>query len=381
MFRNASLLTACKRTLPQSSCLRILSPSFNDAHSPNGTDTMEQPKQKILAQIFDLAPRPQGVLSLDSIMASSEVDTKFLGKFADNLAGDSPFLASQLYQLLGNLTMLSPYVIKARKERRLDPTRHTKSMDLYCRIIWYARGGLLILEQYILPMINQYTELRCLANKLRASYYHLYVLFHNSPPISLKAVQLHTPPGLRSPRERAVKLDKGKGVDRGSPGDPFRPSSVQPTHPLEGGPVGGHGRISPHPVEYAPDFLVPAADYRPVTLEYFEDACALGESKLWGSHPLYLSARVEMCAFLYDCLHERDRSRQMAKTTIAEVYNAKEGMDDDMFEDSAELVGILGRMMKRGLGSSSSAAGSSGTRTTAGVGSQAVPTPGMINPI
>lgn len=68
----------------------------------------------------------------------------------------------------------------------------------------------------------------------------------------------------------------------------------------------------------------------------------------------------------------------MAKTTIAEVYNAKEGMDDDMFEDSAELVGILGRMMKRGLGGgSSSAAGSSGTRTTE---RQAVPA-GMQNPI
>jgi hypothetical protein len=53
-------------------------------------------------------------------------------------------------------------------------------------------------------------------------------------------------------------------------------------------------------------------------------------------------------------MHERESSRQLAKTTIAEVYNAQEGMDDDMFEDAAELVGILGRMMKRGLGSDKS---------------------------
>lgn len=308
-------------------------------------------------------------------MASSEVDTKFLAKFAANIQSDQPSLASNLFRLLGNLTMLSPYVIKARKERRLDPTRHTKSMDLYCRIIWYARNGLTILEEYVLPMMQRFTELKVLAYKLRASYYHLYVLFHNSPPISLKSGQLSTPPGLKSPRERAVKLDKGKSIDRGELNDPLRPSSVQPTHPLEGGPVGGEAP----PIEFAPDFLVPAADYRPRTLEYFEEACAIGDKILWGSHPLRLSAKVEMCAFLYDCLHQREKSRQLAKATIAEVYNAQEGMDDDMFEDAAELVGILGRMMKRGLGTpgSGSAAGSSG----AGTSQMAMPSPGMMNPI
>lgn len=308
-------------------------------------------------------------------MASSEVDTKFLAKFADNIQNDQPFLASQLFRVLGNLTMLSPFVIKARKERRLDPTRHTKSIDLYCRIIWYARSGLTILEEYVLPMMQRFTELRALAYKLRASYYHLYVLFHNSPPISLKSAQLSTPPGLKSPRERNIKLDKGKGKDRSQGRELFRPSSVQPTHPLEGGPVGGEIP----PIEFAPDFLVPASDYRPRTLEYFEEACAVADTILWGSHPLRLSAKVEMCAFLYDCLHERDRSRQLAKTTIAEVYNAQEGMDDDMFEDAAELVGILGRMMKRGLGTSGSgsAAGSSG----AGTGQMTMPSPGMLNPI
>jgi hypothetical protein len=316
-------------------------------------------QERILVQVRDFAPP---LRDLEPVMASSEVDTKFLAKFAANIESDQPLLARNLYILLGNLTMLSPRVIKARKERRLDSTRHTKSMDLYCRIIWYAREGLKILEEYVLPMMQRFTELRVLTHKLRASYYHLYVLFHNSPPISLKSAQISTPPGLKSPRERAIKLDKGKGVDRGEPDASFRPSSVQPTHPLEGGPVGG----AAPPIEFAPDFLVPAADYRPRTLEYFEEACAIADKILWGSHPLRLSAKVEMCAFLYDCLHERDRSRLLAKRTIAEVYNAQEGMDDDMFEDAAELVSILGRMMKRGLGTpgSGSAAGSSGAGTS-----------------
>lgn len=293
-------------------------------------------------------------------MATSEVDMKFLGLFARNIQDDHPFLAKSLYQIFGNLTMLSPYVIRARKLRRLDTTRDTKSVDLYCRIIWYAREGLKLLEQYVLPMVANYGELKVLSYKLRAGYYHLYVLFHNHPAISLKGTQISTPPGLKSPR-----VDKGKAVDRGDPEDIFRPGSVQPTHPLEGGPVGG---ATPPPPCFAPNFLVPPEDYRPVALQCFQEASAMAERLLWGSHPLRLSVKVEFAAFLYDCLHEKEQSRYLAKKTIAEVYNAKEGMDDDMFEDAAELVGILGKMMKRGLGSASSggtpAPGSTGTGIT-----------------
>lgn len=290
-------------------------------------------------------------------MASSEVDLKFLVRFAHNIQEEHPVLAQKLFQVEGNLVMLSPYVIKARKMRRLDATRDTRSVDLYCRIIWYAREGLVLLEQWILPLVGKFTELKVICHKLRASYYHLYVLFHNTPTVSLKSSpQVHTPPGLISPR--AAKDRKGKNVDRDSPGDLFRPMSIQPTPPpLEGGPVGGPA-TAPIPPEYTANFLVKADDYRPIALQSFQEASDLADKHCWGSHPLRLSLRVEFTAFYYDCLHERDRSRQMAKATIAEVYNAQEGMDDDMFEDAAELVGILGRMMKRGLGSGPSATGS-----------------------
>ncbi|KAJ5054904.1 uncharacterized protein L3040_001166 [Drepanopeziza brunnea f. sp. 'multigermtubi'] len=277
-------------------------------------------------------------------MASSEVDMKFLGTFARNIQIDQPLLSQSLFQILGNITMFSDRVLRARKLRRLDTTRDTKSVDLYCRIIWYTRECLKILEEYVLPLVSKTVELKVLAHKLRASFYHLYVLFHNQPPVSLK---ISTPPGLKSPR--ATKLDKGKDIDRSStPIEPVRPSSVQPTHPFEGGPVGGIP--PPLPLEFAPNFLVLAGDFRPLTLQYFQEATSLADSLLWGSHPLRLSVKVEFTAFLYDCLHERDRSRQLAKATISEVYNATEGMDDEMFEEAAQLVGILGKMMKRGLG-------------------------------
>ena len=308
---------------------------------------------------------------------------KFLGQFAQGVSIDHPMLAQNLFQICGNQVMLSEKVIRARKLRRLDTTRDTKSVDLYCRIIWYAREGLKLLEEYVLPMVDNYVELKVLSYKLRASYYHLYVLFHNQPTLSLKAGQVTTPPGLVSPRSGL--RDKGKAPDRAtsSPAPQGRPLSVQPTHFLEGGPVGGTGRITPPPQEFAPNFLVPASDYRPLAFRCFQEASLLAERLLWGSHPLRLSVKVEFCAFLYDCLHDRERSRLLAKTTIAEVYNAKEGMDDDMFEDAADLVGILGRMMKRGLGAGVSGTGSLASSALKDTPPKEVPpaTLAMQNPI
>ncbi|KAF7874777.1 hypothetical protein EAF04_001951 [Stromatinia cepivora] len=279
-------------------------------------------------------------------MASSEVDTKFLGQFAKNIQLDHPLLAQSLFQILGNLTMLSKMVVKARKLRRLDTTRDTKSVELYTRIVWYAKEGLKILEQYVLPLVAGFGELKVLVYKLRASYYHLYVLFHNTPAITLRTSKISTPPGLASPRHR----DKGRGIDTIPIHDPHRPSSVQPTHPLEGGPVGGPPGLAIPPPDVVGSFLIPALDYRPFATQCFEDASALADRQLWGSHPLRLSLKVEYTAFIYDCLDQAHCSRELAKKTISEVYNADEGMDDDMFEDAAELVSILGKMVKRGLG-------------------------------
>ncbi|TEY26917.1 hypothetical protein BOTCAL_1161g00010 [Botryotinia calthae] len=268
-------------------------------------------------------------------MASSEVDTKFLGQFAKNIQLDHPLLAQNLFQILGNLTMLSKMVVKARKLRRLDTTRDTKSVELYTRIIWYAKEGLKILEQYVLPLVAGFGELKVLVYKLRASYYHLYVLFHNTPAITLRTPKISTPPGLTSPRCKE-----------------------------KGGPVGGPPGLS-LPPDITGSFLIPALDYRPFATQCFEDASILADCQLWGSHPLRLSVKVEYTAFIYDCLDEASRSRELAQKTINEVNNAEEGMDDDMFEDAAELVSILGKMMKRGLGTGTSA----GTSTVGASGS------------
>lgn len=298
-------------------------------------------------------------------MASSEVDQKFLGQFAKNISSDNALLSSMLFKILGLSVVLSKQLIKARRLRKLDPMRATKSLDLYFHIIWLSREGLVIVEQYILPMISGFGELKVLSYKLRASFYHIFVLFHNQPSVNQAALpkEITTPPGLTSPR--AAKPDKGKGREGGSPGAESGRSSVQPPHPMEGGPVGGF-RLPGSNAQPAANFLLPARDYIPTALASFTEASDLADRLLWGSHPLRLSVKLEFSAFLYDCMHDGESSRRLAKQTITEVYNAQEGLDDDMFEDAAELVGVLGRMMKRGLssGTPSSTPGMGGTGST-----------------
>jgi len=315
-------------------------------------------------------------------MASSEVDQKFLGRFAKEELEDNPLLSSMLFKILGLSVILSKQLVKARRLRKLDPTRATKSLDLYLHILWLSREGLVIVEQYVIPMVTSFEDLKVLSYKLRASFYHIFVLFHNQPSVNIPK-QVSTPPGLASPR--LGKSNKGKAPDRGSPRPESRPSSVQPAHPMEGGPVGG-ARSSGFPLsstQPAAGFLLPVRDYIPTALQSFHEANDLAERILPGSHPLRLSVKVEFCAFLYDCMHDGDGSRKLAKTTVAEVYNAQEGMSDDMFEDAAELVGVLGRMMKRGLRSGTP--GSEETKSTPRakeVGMRAaVSGAGMDNPI
>jgi hypothetical protein len=285
-------------------------------------------------------------------MASSEVDQKFLGRLARQVEANNPHLASMLFKILGLSINLAEQTVKARKQRRHDTSRATQSLELYFHILWLSREGLIMLEQYIVPMVGDQAELKVLAYKLRASFFHIFVLFHNSPSVSTMGINTAIPGIPPVPR-----LDKGKGIDRSDAFPDTARSSAQPTHPIEGGPVGPPPGFGPQPPEPAGAFLLPSVDYRPAAHDYFKQAVALADSLLWGSHSLRLSVKTEYAAFLYECLHDYEGSRKLAKDTIAEVYDASEGMDDDMFQDACDLVTVLGKMMKRGLGSSNALQG------------------------
>lgn len=352
--------------------------------------------------------------SLAFWMASSEVDQKALGNFAAATSFDTPFLSAMLYRVLGLSVMLSKKLLRARKLRRLDTTRETKSLQLYHHIIWLSREGLLILEEFVLPLVQGYVELKVLTHKLRASFYHIFVLFHNQPAI-------HSPGIISLPNGTA--LPNGVCQEPSHSKEPYSRFSFNPTpevlptpserKPLPNGvPLGSTKQYPPglgpvQPPKSASSYLLPSMDYMPSATACFNHAAALAEKLLPGSHPLRLSVNLEYAAYLYDCHHNPTACRRLAKKAIADVYNAQEAMDDESFEDAAEIVGILGKMIKRG-GKTSSAGTSSGTldksrsdnsrsppKTTAKTESwvkppkpvtshglpPAVPHPSMMNPI
>ncbi|KAG5925997.1 hypothetical protein E4U42_003755 [Claviceps africana] len=280
-------------------------------------------------------------------MASSEVDQKFLGRLARAVEQDNPLLSSMLFKILGLSLNLAEQLVAAKKARRPDPVTSPLYLKRVLHILWLSREGLVMLQQYVIPMVGKYVELKVLAYKLRASFHHIFVLFHNHPPVS--NMGSWTPEA----REAALALTAEAELEGGRAAwdaDVISTSSsLQPTHPLEGGPVGPPPGFEAHVALLPPSFLLPEQDYLPTAHQHFREAAKLADELLWGSHSLRLSVKTEYSAFLYECVRDADASRKLAKDTIAEVYEATEGMDDDMFNDSCELVTVLGKMMKRGL--------------------------------
>ncbi|KAK5104229.1 hypothetical protein LTS08_002116 [Lithohypha guttulata] len=288
-------------------------------------------------------------------MASSEVDQKFLGHFAKTTSIDNNYLSSFLFRVLGLSVILAEKLLKARKAKQLDPVRNLKDKTCINHILWLAREGLVMVEQYILPMVGNYVELKVLAYKLRASFYHIFVLFHNDPPVNNRINRTRSGSGGLYSLYPDPLTPRTPSTSSGNSQSNRRQRS--PAISL-GGPVGGISttRIPPGlaiPGQLTTNgsslFIWPSEDYTPRATNAFAAANSLAESLLPGSHPVRLSVKVEYVAYLYDCLGERDQSRRAARLAIRQVYEAKEGMDDESFEDAAEMVGMLGRMMKRGL--------------------------------
>jgi hypothetical protein len=285
-------------------------------------------------------------------MASSEVDQKFLGRLAKAVEPDNPFLSQMLFKILGLSLNLGDKLVAAKKQRPRDPSRVPQFLDLVHHIIWLAREGLNILEQYVLPWVGptRNRELIVLACKLRASFLHIYVLFFNQPavsPMNISNPDILAALANREAKGKGLAMDEGDEYDDNSSVSSLQQQPQPSFYGLEGGPVGSTSiatGIQPR--------LIKEANYLPTANEYFKTAARVADEMLWGSHSLRLSVKTEYAAFLYECAHEPDASRKLAQDAITEVYEAQEGMTDDMFEDSCELVAVLGKMKRRGLASS-----------------------------
>ena len=245
--------------------------------------------------------------------------------------------------------MLSRKLVKARRLRKLDMTRDTKSLQLYHHIIWLAREGLSITEVYILPYCQdgeQGPECRVMAAKLRASFYHVFCLFHNHPSISQLSVRSYestsSPSSVLTPKAangqgrhspgRSSKAGKennggrrrhGKAPLRdpipsitsdtsyvtnpyGSGTSGFGPS---PPPPMPPPPIPSEARRTPtRPPGLTPinvpaaqasaSFLLPPLNFVPMAREHFDTVQHLANSLLSPAHALRLSVALEHAAFL-----------------------------------------------------------------------------------
>ncbi|KAA8892687.1 14-3-3 domain-containing protein, partial [Sphaerosporella brunnea] len=247
-------------------------------------------------------------------MVGSEVDHKYLGRFAKMTRTTNPLLSAGLYKLLGLSTLLSRKLLRARKQRKLDTTRTTKSLDLYRHIIWMAREGLTILQNDVLPELSNYKgpryaafyELHALALKLNASFLHIFVLFDHTYQTKTTMVPEFTAPTKPQPSDMGYII------------------------PTTTAALNAYAYMAP-------------------TIDAFNRADITANRLLPSSHPLRLSVKLEFSAFTYDCTRDYETSRMIAKKAIDEAFSSMDPMDDESFEDAMEMVGALGAMSKRGL--------------------------------
>lgn len=329
-------------------------------------------------------------------MAVSQIEEKILGRLAKQTGPTNVILSSSLYQVLGLSILLSRKLVKARKLRRLDMTRDTKSLKLYHHIIWLAREGLSITEVYILPYCQdgeQGPECRVMAAKLRASLYHIFCLFHNHPPVSQLSTRSQefgsSPSRVLTPKanNNQSRQSPGRSPKRGAEGGESRRRSGKTalrdpipsiqsdasyiTNPYAAGPAQTPPPAGPPPPiptearrtptrppglapinisasQAAASFLLPPLNFVPMAREHFDTAQHLADSLLSSTHALRLSVSLEHAAFLWDCDKNHDRARRLARRTIKEVYSSAEGLDDEEFADASMIVQALGGIVKRG---------------------------------
>lgn len=333
-------------------------------------------------------------------MAISQIEEKILGRLARDAEKESPVLAASLYQVLGLSILLSQKLYRAKRLRKLDVTRDTKSLQLYHQIIWLAREGLSITEVYVLPRCQngeQGSECRVMAAKLRASLYHIFCLFHNHPPINgtrrWSSSSGSPPSSNRSPKQNNGQagrpLSASPGNGKGGNGarrrrssknglrDPIpsiaseasyitnpysSPTSPPPAEALPPIPTEANRTPSRPPglkpikipsPQAAASFLLPPLNFVPMTREHFEATQHLATTLLPPAHALRLAVTLEHAAFLWDCLKEHEQARTLAARTIKEVYTSSEGLDDEEFADAAAIVQALGGIVKRGSNESS----------------------------
>jgi hypothetical protein len=204
-------------------------------------------------------------------------------------------------------------------------------------------------------------------------------LFHNNPPITVASApvvpsshdqlfagssQEYSGSGYESmtPQKEATppkRNSRGKQPSLRDPINSITSDASFLTNPYAGlapgsSPPLGYGTTTAPPglsavsVPHPSAFLIPSINFIPYASTYFTAASTAASAHLPGAHPLRLSTAIEYAAFLWDCVHDHQGARQLARRAIRQLREGEdEGVSDEAFEDAAEMVQILGRIMKR----------------------------------
>ena len=309
-------------------------------------------------------------------MATHDVDQKLLGRLARQKQRSMPDVYNALCQLLGLSVQLAKRLIRARQLRKLDTSRETQSPTLYQHILWLSREGLSIVDTRVLERQKRPTspqelgiELYIFALKLRASFFHVFCLFHNNPTInSLKPTAYSPPRNGRtplSPTNGNGRVPSSSKRASASAPEPQLPSSRErretlretiPSLVSEASYITNpYAEITPPPgikgktaIPNSSAFLLPSVDFRPQTTVAFNQVANLAQGHLSIFHPLRLSIILEQSAFYWDCLHDYSESRSIARRALREIRRQPDPpMDNATFRDVATLTGTLGRMTAR----------------------------------
>lgn len=320
-------------------------------------------------------------------MAVSAVDLRILGQVAEDTAHHNALLSSCLFQILGLSVILSQQLNKARSQRRLDYTRNTKSIKLYHHIIWLAREGLSITEVFILPYCQDGTqgpECRVLAAKMRASFYHIFCLFHNHPPLfQMQPSQhlykddstLNVPGGDRIAQ---VQKDAGQRDSMVSESsyitNPFATAqSPPPSYPIPPLPMIQTRSTPARPPGFSPQqrsppssatYLLPPLNFVPVADNYFRLAYSIAIKLLRGAHPLRLSVAHEYTAFLHDCAKDYEWANQTAIEAVRAAYSDQSHLSDKEWEEVFAMVRALTALVQRSSERRGSSTSKSSPRTS-----------------
>lgn len=310
----------------------------------------------------DLSADTQRALHTSVTMAITLIDRKILAHLINYYVSENKVVVENLRRILGLSVMLEQKLVRARRPRQFDVTGETRSLNLYQEIIFLAKEGLALTEVFIAPHCGEYAEgvYQVMALKLRASFHHIFCLYHNTPPIRL----------LRPNEKKELSvfsinyMANRKSQEFNLSGSPLPSAKSFVTNPyaanVQAAPVldtteprailtrppglGMNTRVFYEPPVHASTFLMPPLDYTPETKRLFEKACKLAETFLHPAHPLVLSLALERATFLIDCLSDYEKSLKVVKKAARAAWlsrNTRHVTWEDAMNIMREMSEIL----------------------------------------